>query len=119
MTRADWLVVLLATALLPVLYAKLWFSTGYGQQAGIWVDGREVEVVSLDDARTLQVQGPLGTSILEVHEHGIRFVQSPCRNKVCVHEGWLKTTGGMLACLPNRITVRILGADPRFDAINF
>jgi len=119
MNRADWAVVILAAALLPVLYAKLWFSQGYGHQASISVDGEVVETLSLDKARELRVKGSLGVSILEVRDYRIRFLDSPCRSKACVHGGWLKEAGHLLACLPNRVTVRILGADPRFDAINF
>ena len=119
MTRADWAVVLLAISILPVLYGKLWFSQGIGQQASIWVNGRVAEVVPLDNPRELHVQGVLGISTLEVRNHQIRFLASPCRGKICIHGGWLKDTGAMLACLPNRITVRILGSDTRFDAVNF
>lgn len=119
MTRADWTVVLLAVALLPMLYVKLWFSQGHGQQASIWVDGQVMEVLSLDDPRKLSVTGPLGVSVLEIRDHKIRFLDSPCRGKVCVHGGWLTEVGELLACLPNKVMVRILGSDPRFDAMNY
>jgi len=46
-------------------------------------------------------------------------LDSPCRGKVCVHGGWLTEAGELLACLPNKIMVRILGSDSRFDAMNF
>lgn len=119
MTRADWTVVLLAVALLPMLYVKLWLFQGHGQQAGIWADGQVVEVLSLDDPRKLSVTGPLGVSTLEIRDHKIRFLDSPCRGKVCVHSGWLTEVGDILACLPNKIMVRILGSDSRFDAMNY
>ena len=119
MNRADWFVVLLAIALLPMLYVKLWFSEGPGHQAEIRLGKASVQLVLLDHPRQIELQGPLGKSVLEVRDHRIRFLASPCKSKICIHGGWLKEAGEIVACLPNRISVRIPGADPRFDAINF
>jgi hypothetical protein len=33
--------------------------------------------------------------------------------------GWLREDGQMAACLPNGVTVQIVGRDNRFDAVNF
>ena len=67
----------------------------------------------------LQVHGPLGDSVIEIREARVRFLESPCRGQQCVHSGWLDAAGELAACLPNRISIQLLGRHPRFDAVNF
>lgn len=67
----------------------------------------------------LTVSGPLGESRIEIHKGKARFLASPCTNKICIRSGWLEHAGEAAACLPNRISLALLGNDARFDAINF
>lgn len=69
--------------------------------------------------RRVTVSGPLGETIIEIHDDRARIVRSPCRRKICIRAGWLTAAGDVAACVPNRVSVALLGADPRFDAINF
>ena len=49
----------------------------------------------------------------------LRFVESPCRNRVCIHRGWLNTAGDSSACLPNRVSVSLRGTGAgAVDAVN-
>ncbi len=116
---ADRILLLLALLLVGLLYRQLWWDSAPGQQAGIWVGGELTTIVPLDRPHTLRVQGHLGESVLEVGTRGIHFLSSPCQGKVCIRHGWLEQSGGLLACLPNRVSVQILGRERRFDAINF
>lgn len=70
-------------------------------------------------AQTLRVDGPLGETLIEIADGAARIVASPCRQKICINRGWLSHAGETAACLPNRISVTLLGDDPRFDAMNF
>lgn len=69
--------------------------------------------------REVRVAGPLGETILQIRDGRVRVVSSPCTQKICVRAGWLEEAGEAAACVPNRVSVALLGADPRFDAINF
>ncbi len=75
--------------------------------------------VGLGEDRTIEIEGSRGKSMLEVSDGAIRFVDSPCRTKRCVHAGWLKLSGEFAACLPNQVSILIAGDKRRFDAINF
>ncbi|HEY9198645.1 MAG TPA: NusG domain II-containing protein [Gammaproteobacteria bacterium] len=118
LTFADALVVLGAAALIGTLYVALW-SAESAQEVEIWSRGERVETLPLAEDRQLDIHGALGISHIEVRQAQVRFVSSPCSNKVCIHGGWLKHAGETLACLPNQVSVRILGRDRRYDAINF
>ncbi|MEJ2644360.1 MAG: NusG domain II-containing protein [Gammaproteobacteria bacterium] len=118
MTRADLVAVILAVALLPVLYLHFWSGGGFAEQVRIQEGNQPPHYYSLARDQRIRVHGPLGDSVLEILHGRVRFVSSPCRNKICVHSGWLSRAGESTACLPNRVSVQIIGQDPRFDAIN-
>ena len=118
-TRADTVVLIAALVLLSFLYAKFWSDATHGEQARILVGGKEFSVVSLHQDQYLHIPGTLGVSELEIRAGKIRFADSPCHGKQCVHTGWITLGGEVAACLPNRISVQVIGREPRFDAINF
>lgn len=64
-------------------------------------------IYSLDTDRTIEISGPIGVSVLEIKNHKVSFVDSPCRDKICVHMGEQSANGQWAACLPNRVFFRI------------
>ena len=119
MTRADWVAVMLAIALLPGLYVHYWGAQGPATTVRISASGQRDISLPLSGNRRLSVHGPLGDSVIEIHDGRVRFVSSPCRGKQCVHSGWLSHSGELAACLPNGIMVSVIGRDRQFDSINF
>ena len=105
----DILILALAAAGVGASYGAFWASR-VGRQV--------VEQVALDTDRELTVQGAIGVSHLTVHDGRIRFTESPCPGRYCIHAGWLSRTGQVAACLPNGIVVEILGDEREYDAIN-
>ena len=63
--------------------------------------------------RELRVGGPLGESVLHLGPEGVRFLSSPCPLQLCVRSGRVVRPGALVACLPNRVAVRVLGGVPR------
>ena len=119
LTPADAFVLLGAVALIGTLYATLWSAEPNALEVEIWSRGERIETLPLAENHQLDIPGALGVSHIEIRQAQVRFVSSPCSNKVCIHGGWLKHAGETLACLPNQVSVRILGRDRRYDAINF
>ena len=119
MTRADRILLLLVVCALPFLYARTWLPDQQASYVQIQAGNAEPLAAQLSPDRTLQVHGPLGDSVIEIREARVRFLESPCRGQQCVHSGWLEAAGELAACLPNRISIQLLGRHPRFDAVNF
>ncbi|MCG6968246.1 MAG: NusG domain II-containing protein [Gammaproteobacteria bacterium] len=115
----DALVVVSALILLGVLYSNYWREAYFGNQAAILVAGKHWANVDLFQNQWIDVPGVLGISKLQVEDGKIRFVQSPCEGKQCIYQGWIRQGGELAVCLPNKVSVQILSADPRFDSINF
>ena len=119
MTLADKIVVALALTLLPFLYIEFWGNSSQGEVVLIRSASNEDITLSLDQNKQLEIKGALGTSFIEIKDRQVRFVDSPCQGKQCIITGWLNKDGQLAACLPNGVTVQIIGRDQRFDAVNF
>lgn len=119
LTRADSILLIVAVALIGWLYIDLWRESTMPLEVEIWSLGKRVERLPLAEDRILDVRGEMGVSRIEIKDARARFVDSPCTNKVCILHGWQRHAGETTACLPNRVSLRILGRDARYDAINF
>jgi hypothetical protein len=69
-------------------------------------EGRRWEF-PLDAAEILRVQGPLGDTVVELGAGGARIISSPCPNRSCIAAGAVRRHGQWIACLPNRVMVRV------------
>lgn len=88
-----------------------------GNTASIEVNGKLLYRLSLNEDRTVEVHGPIGITRVEVKQGKIRITDSPCPNKLCIRQGWIKR--GAIICLPNRVVVTIGGDDTgEVDAIS-
>ena len=117
--QGDWLVLGAALLLLAGLFHAYWGNHDRSPEARIWVEGKPWARLNLFHDQTLEVPGALGISRIQVADGQVRFVDSPCTTHQCVHTGWLSRGGEVAACLPNRVSVQVIGDDPRFDSMNF
>ena len=66
-------------------------------------------VFPLDAEETIPVPGPLGNTIIRIHDNQAWVESSPCDNQICVAAGRLHMHGEFAACLPNMVLVMIEG----------
>ena len=119
MTRADLILIIIVLVILPYMYTHMWTGKTNADYLQIQTASKAPITEKLSPDRIIHIEGPLGHSVIEINNGRTRFISSPCRNKVCVHTGWLETSGDLAACLPNRIGKFLPGEHPRFAAINF
>lgn len=115
--HGDWLVLGLGVLLVGWLFAELW-QGGAAGKLRIRAGNAVFTTLSLDQERVIEVPGPLGVSRIVIHDHQARFESSPCRNQYCVHQGWLGRAGQVAVCLPNRVSLELVG-DRGYDSLNY
>ncbi len=59
--------------------------------------------------RTVTLEGPLGETVLSIRDRQACILSSPCPHKVCMGMGHIAQQGELLACVPNRLLVRVAG----------
>ena len=101
MKRGDIFVVL---ALLALAGALLLLRPGGA--GGVYVNGSPMsESMTVNEV------------VIEIEGSRARVIDSPCRDKLCVHAGWLERPGDVAVCLPQRVIVEIRGAGRGVDGV--
>lgn len=114
----DGLLLVLLAAAIGALYAALWRPAETASHAEVYVDGRRAGRLDLASSGIHRYAGARGYSVLQVEAGRVRFIDGPCRNRVCVYSGWLSTSGDGTACLPNRVSISLRGQGG-VDAVSY
>ncbi len=81
---------------------------------------KDIFVYQLEKDRALTFDGPLGQTSVQIAEGRVSVLDSPGRLKICIKAGEIYRNGQWLACLPNRIFIRIVqDSNNDLDAITF
>lgn len=104
----DWLVVATGLAACVGLAPLVW-TGATAEKALIRSEGKVFAEVDLAATKTVRVPGPLGTTVIAVEAGKARVVADPGTRQYCVRQGWLKRTGDVAICAPNRVSLHILG----------
>jgi hypothetical protein len=106
----DFLVVGIAVALTGFSAFVVYARPQAGQQVIIQGASGRTWVYPLDADETVAVQGPLGNTVVRIHNHQAWVESSPCGNQTCVAAGHINSEGEWVACLPNNVFLLIEGA---------
>lgn len=114
----DWLLTLLALILLGLL---TWLSWGGGGADRVLIRsaGQPFAELSLHVPQRVQVPGPLGLTEIEIAQGVVRVAHDPGPRQLCVNQGWLSRAGQVALCLPNRVSIEVLGQDWQHDSLAY
>jgi hypothetical protein len=119
MTRLDLAILALACAVVTTSFVVLWTPDAPARQLELLQANGALQRITLDEDRHLAADGHMGESLIEIRDGQARFLDSPCRERRCIHYGWARHAGETVACLPNGVLFRLAGGDHGYDAVNF
>ena len=99
--------VLLFASLLAVGITLL--NRAEGASVVVEINGERVAEYSLADDGEFSLNG--GTNILVIKNGEAYLTYADCPDLVCVHTGKIKYVGQSIVCLPNRLSVTVVGDD--------
>ena len=114
----DWLVIVISIVAVFFMFQQFW-SFEHASQLRIRQGNKIIGTYDLNQTRELHIKGPIGESIIVINQGKVRFKQSPCHNQYCVHQGWLSHAGEVAICLPNQVSLQLLGAKNTYDSLNY
>lgn len=114
----DWLVIIASILAVIFMFQQFW-SNEQASKLKIRQGDKVIGTYDLNQIRELHIHGPLGESIIAISNGQARFKQSPCPNQYCVHQGWLSHAGQVAICLPNQISLQLIGAKTQYDSLNY
>ncbi len=117
----DYLIFLLALS--AVAASAAWSSSDRSGEAMVEVEAAgQKYVLPLSVDTDLVLEGPVGKTVLEIHDGVAAVTHSDCRDNICVAAGGISHSSEWIACLPNRVFIRITGgksSEGGADAVAF
>lgn len=114
----DGLVIIIGMIAVNVLFKTLWFGEA-ANKVQVRAGDQIFSTLSLNQQRTLEVPGPLGNTIVTIDSGRVRVVSDPSPRQYCVKQGWLEHVGQVAMCLPNQVSVELLGSKKLYDSLNY
>ena len=114
----DWLIIILSLVGIFYLFQSLW-TNEHATKVQISVGNKIYATYSLNQQRDIHIHGKLGDAIISIAQGKARFAKSPCTTQYCVHQGWLSRAGQAAICLPNQISLELLGEHKPYDSLNY
>lgn len=117
MTRGD-RVLIAALLCASLLVWPLAAARAGGQTGQVFITGPAGESgVSLSRDGEYRIPGATGDVVVVVSDGAVRIDESDCPDQTCVRTGDVSAPGSVIACVPNRVVVRVGGeGDGGLDA---
>lgn len=115
MKKRDFLLIgaILLAAVALLLASRL--GKGAGGAVVVRVEGKEQATYSLAEDGTYHLNG--GTNVLEIKEGKARMIEANCPDHYCMNQGSIRNTNETITCLPNKLTVTVVGGGDDFVEI--
>lgn len=118
MLIGDWCILIASVIVVILLFQALW-SHEPATKVQIQVGNTIYGTYSLNQQRDIHLHGTFGDATITIMNGKARFSQSPCHNQYCVHQGWLSRSGQAAVCLPNQISLALIGETTQYDSLNY
>ena len=104
----DIVIILLAAALTGTSAFAAYVKPQSKSQ--VLIQGQDQKwVFPLSAEETVVVPGPLGETVVRIHDNQAWVESSPCDNQICVASGRVRHQRAWAACLPNNVFLLIEG----------
>ena len=115
----DWIVIFCTILLIGIFSISAYANPS--APGTVVISAPESEwIFSLSKEGMYTIPGELGDMTVEIHANQVRVLDSPCREKICIRTGAISRSGAWIACIPNRVFIRIQGqTDEETDATSF
>jgi hypothetical protein len=114
----DWLIIFASFVAVIFMFQQFW-SFEQASKLKIRQGDQVIGTYDLNQARELIIHGALGDSLISINQGKVRFKQSPCNNQYCIHQGWLSRAGQVAICIPNQISLQLIGTKNSYDSLNY
>lgn len=116
--KADkWLLLgLLAAGLL--LSLAVWLTSRPGARVEVRVDGELTGSYSLSEDGEYRLEGMGGSNLLVIESGSARIAEADCPDGLCVGMGIIQKAGQSIVCLPHRLVVSIVAAEPSENPVD-
>ena len=114
----DWFIIILFCVLIVISTKFLW-ALPQGEYLEIYKNNEILATYTLNQKITTIINGTKGEIKIVIDNGRVRFSSSPCPKKYCIHQGWINKANQTIICIPNQISISIVGPKSGYDSINY
>jgi hypothetical protein len=117
----DYIIILLSVCGVVLYAITVYRSSGGKNEVHIRTFEKEY-IYDLESEEVVDIDGLLGTTSVQIKNHAVRVLSSPCPLKICMKKGEISRADEWIACLPNGVFIRITGAsheNPDIDSVTY
>ena len=97
------------------LFVTLKLNEKEGSVAVITLNGEEYGRYPLSEEREIKIETEDGYNIVLIRDGMVDVIEADCPNLICVNAHEIKNTGETITCVPNRVSVTVVGDDDGVD----
>ena len=113
---SDIVIAVITAALLAAVLIFRSIAEPNGSLAAVFFNGEQIASLSLGTDGVYPFD-EYGVTV-EVTNRSVRVINSDCPDKICEKTGFISSSAQTIVCLPNRISVRIIGnTDSNIDVV--
>ena len=88
-----------------------------GSTVVVTVNGEEYGVYSLHEDREILIETENGQNLLIIKDGYADITEASCPDGICERQHKINESGESLVCLPNKVTVTVVGGDSGVDFV--
>ena len=105
--KGDILLIVSLYLIIVLLFLPSFGDADEKLTAEIYHNGELVKTVSLSETEGEEIT--VGNCELLIEKDGVIFIDSDCRDRLCIKRGKLKRKGDTMACVPEKVVAVIKG----------
>jgi len=67
------------------------------------------ESLPVDSKKTIPIKTKHGINVIEINAYDVNIIEADCPDQLCVYQRIISKPGQILVCLPNHLTIEIIG----------
>lgn len=105
--KRDVIVVLSMLAVSLILLLLVFSLSKNGDYVKVSVNGEQTGIYPLATDAEITING--GTNVLKIESGEAFIISADCPDHICVNSGRISKVGQSVICLPNKVTVTVIG----------
>ncbi len=90
--------------------------------AEIVIEGKIYKKVLIENEEykeKIEINTKYGYNLVYIHDGGVEITEADCHDKICIKTGFIDKKGKIIACLPHKLYVKILGEEDAVDQVSY
>ncbi len=117
--KADIILIVIIIALSCITtFFILKNNDNYGKTFEVYVDNKLYGSYNLSEFQEIKIEEDGKSNTVKVDKNGVKMIKSNCKNKNCVHQGYIYKVESNIVCIPNRILIKIKGENGDIDSVS-